>query len=162
MNRDLLIVCLFIGFDLFVLLPIIFTLVVKFGWSPMRRRFPPREIAPDALRRNFQSFRFGILNFGMSIHVAVDEHCLHLIPARFLRWFGAGPVSVPWDAVTIRRRALGGRWISASFDGRSVMGPGWCLALAEPAEAGDQAETPQENISSRARHDRHWQSADHT
>ncbi len=81
-------------FDAALAATIIWT-VLRLIWRPMERNWPAIEPAPDAVRRNFQSFRFGASNFGGCIHVAADESHLHLIPARFLQWFGIGPISVP-------------------------------------------------------------------
>jgi hypothetical protein len=110
-------------------------------WRPLRQRYPARDVAPDAVRRNFQSFRFGAINFGGCIHVAVDEDHLHLIPARLLRWFGASTVSIPWASIAITGRPRLGRILPASFDGRSVAGPAWCLRLAEPPEEQVEGES---------------------
>jgi len=147
MSRDLIIILLIVAFDAFVLIPLVMWGVVKVGWSSMQRAYPSRTPSPDALRRNFQSFRFGIMNFGMSVHVAADEACLHLIPARLLRWFGAGVVSVPWESIRITKRHRGRRWVSASFGGRTVLGPAWCLDLAAPEGRDDHQSNREESPS---------------
>ena len=117
--------------------------ILKLGWSPVMRSWPAREPSPDAVVRQFQSFRFGVMNFSLSIHVAADEDHLHLTPVRALRWVGAGPISVPWASITVKKSSRRGKWTTASFEGMTVLGPSWCLELAEPAAAtsGDPDET---------------------
>ncbi len=127
---------LFVVFDLLVLTPGIIWAVVRVGWSPWMRVYPPLEPSPDAVRRNFQSFRFGLLNFGLSIHVAADDEHLHLIPAKLLRWCSARPISIPWDRIQVEKRSSRRTMIQARVDGKQLMGPAWCLELADPA-AGD-------------------------
>ena len=109
--------------------------ILKLGWAPVMRSWPARTPAPDAVVRNYQSFRFGLMNFSLSIRAAADEEHLHLTPGRLLRWVGAGPISVPWKSITVKKRSRSGKWTTASFDGMTVLGPSWCLDLAEPAEA---------------------------
>ena len=79
------------------------------------------------------------MNFTFCMHVAADETHLHLTPVRVLRWVGAGPISVPWDAITVQKTSRSGKWPTASFGPLCVMGPSWCLQLAEPSE-GDSGE----------------------
>lgn len=108
--------------------------MVRFGWSKLAEAFPAQAIEPDAVRRNFQSFRIGIMNLGYSIHVAADQGYLHLEPARYLRWLGAGPVSIPWDDIEIVKRSRLARWITIKAGSHKITGPEWCLSLAEPVE----------------------------
>ena len=104
-------------------------------------RFPPREPLGAGVRRNYQSFAFGLSNFGGCIHVAVDEDHLHLIPARFARWFGARAMSIPWGAIEPGKRR--GRTMHAKITGTDVKGPAWCLELARPpGEPGPDAQQP--------------------
>ena len=117
--------------------------VMRIGWRPMMNQYPPRDPAPNAVGRNFQSFRFGVINLGFSVHVAADEEHLHLRPAHFLRWCGAGPISVPWSAIRPGKPMLGGKWMTASINGKNVAVPAWCLELANPKSptaAADQAQ----------------------
>lgn len=93
-------------------------------------KFPPRPARPDAVWRRYQSFRFGMSNFGKCIHVGVDEECLHLVPATLARWFGARPMSIPWDAITPGARM--GAMLRATIAGTEILGPAWCLELARP------------------------------
>ena len=133
---------LVIGFIVFDLLFAWFLIwaIMRAGWRPMTIQYPAGDPAPDAVRRNFQSFRFGIMNLGFSVHVAVDEDHLHLMPARILRWCGAGPISIPWSAIQPGKPVMGGKWMTASIDEKAVAGPAWCLALAGPGASGDNDE----------------------
>lgn len=100
-------------------------------WNPIMRAWPPREPGPDAVRRNFQSFSLGLLNLGLSIHVAADDEHLHLTPARLIRWMGAIPASIPWNAM----QPMGGRKATAVKLGHHTMiGPRWCMELVAPAD----------------------------
>ncbi len=95
-------------------------------WRPMLAPFPPQEPAPDAVRRRFQSFGIGIVNMGCSIHVAVDEHYLHLVPLAIWRALGARPASIPWSAM--EPVGTSGRVVRVA--GHRLDGPKWCLELA--------------------------------
>lgn len=119
----------FIALDA-VIAVVVGRLLVSTLWNPLARGHEHVEPLPDAVRRNFQSFRLATANFGYCVHVAVDEKRLHLLPALFLRWFGARPMSIPWEQVNLKRR--GRRWSSVKIGDRGVHGPAWCLNLAEP------------------------------
>lgn len=101
-------------------------------WGPLARRFPPREPAPDAVGRRFQSFSIGMFNLGCCIHVMVDETHLHLTPVKPFRLCGTGPISVPWDAIQIVKRPAWRRLVIAKIGDQTIAGPAWCLELAEP------------------------------
>jgi hypothetical protein len=105
--------------------------IVHFGWAPIAEKFPARAPAAEAVTRRFQSFRIGFLNLGFSIHVTADEHHLHLEPAAYLRLAKARTVSVPWEAINVEKRSRSGRWITVTIDKWKIMGPAWCLQLAE-------------------------------
>ncbi len=117
---------------------IILTFVAIFGitgsalrglWNPLAKAFPAMEPSPDAVRKSFQSFSYGIVNLGLSIHVAVDEHALHMTPIRFLRWFGAKPASIPWDSMDTDVKSPR----KVRVNGQVLHGPKWCLELAAPS-----------------------------
>lgn len=95
-------------------------------WNPLARKFPACEPAPDAVRRSFQSFSYGIVNLGLSIHVAADADHLHLTPSRYL--LGSLPVSIPWTAL----EPIPGSNRKARLDGQVLHGPKWCMELANP------------------------------
>lgn len=103
--------------------------VVNSTWLKIAKAHPGVEPAPDAVRRNFQSFKMNLLNLGLCVHVSVDDAYLHLYPAAFIRWFGARPASVPWAAVEHLGPAMM-RSHKAKIEGVMVWGPAWCLKLA--------------------------------
>lgn len=96
--------------------------------KPIVAAFPPAQPKPDAVARRFQSFRFGMMNFGCCVHVLADEHCLHLRPAWLARLAGLREISIPWEA--IRLGSVRGKWAQATVLGCDVRGPAWCLSLA--------------------------------
>lgn len=116
----------------------VLAIVLRLSWHPHTRAYPAQTPAADAVRRNFQSYRIGLLNLTCMIHTAVDDRFLHLMPAKLLRWLGAQPFSVPWSSIRILKRSRIGDWIAAEVDGRRIFGPAWCLKLADPGE-GDEA-----------------------
>ena len=127
-----------VAFDLF-LLPLIIWAIVNGSWTPLVKRFGHTAPAPDAVRRNFQSYKVGLLNLGLMIHTAVDDQHLHLIPAALGRWMRMRPVSIPWD--DIEPRKLGKRAATIKVAGETVHGPAWALGLAFEQPAPD-AKTP--------------------
>ena len=70
-----------------------------------------------------------MVNLGLSIHVAADEHALHMMPIGFLRLFGAMPASIPWNAM----KADGRNPRKVRINGQVLHGPKWCMELAEPS-----------------------------
>jgi hypothetical protein len=126
--------------------------LVRAGWGPLTRAYPPREAMEGAVTRTFQSFRVRWLNLGLCIHVTADEHHLHLVPARFLRWFGAGPVSVPWRAITVTHRTPRRATVAATFDALPVRGPAWCLDLADGGAPGTSESSGPANAPPPATH----------
>ncbi len=70
-------VLIIIAVDVFIAAALIHT-AVQACWMPIVTAFPPREIPPDAIRRDFQSFSAGILNLTWCIHTAatlrIAEH----------------------------------------------------------------------------------------
>jgi hypothetical protein len=105
--------------------------LVRTGWGTLAEKFPPQPVAPDAVRRDFQSFSFDFYNFGKCVHAAADSGHLHLLPAAFLRWLGCGPMSIPWDRIELRSRRRS--TAKAAVAGIAIKGPAWCLGLADPA-----------------------------
>lgn len=101
-------------------------------------RFPGVEPLPHAERRSFQSFAFGMINLGGSVHVAVDDRFLHLKPTRVARWFGMKPMSVPWDHIQILGKTTFGKKLRVRMGTEEVVGPAWCLGLAEPPRSDER------------------------
>jgi hypothetical protein len=129
-----------VGFSLALDVFLVRTLV-RAGWSTLSDRFPAQPVAPDAIRRDFQSFGFDLYSFGGCVHVAADSSFLHLLPSAFLRWAGCGAMSIPWERIELKscRR----RWAKAQIAGTRVKGPAWCLSLADPGPgAGHAASGP--------------------
>lgn len=128
-------VCLF---DL-LFVPLLVAAVVSTTWSPLADRYPGQPPEPDAVRRNFQSYKIGILNLGMMVHTAADERHLHLLPAALGRWMRMRPVSVPWEAIEpVRLR--GKKYAEVRIGAESVTGPAWALGLAFGESAGEDAD----------------------
>ncbi len=103
-----------------------------------QEKYPPVEPMPGAVTRRFQSFSFGLINAGMSMHVTADESYLHLNPVRFVRWFGMMPLSIPWDAFG-RVTKRGRMYTRVMLDTTTVVGPTWCMSLLD-ADVGDGAD----------------------
>src|SRR5213078_495240 len=113
---------------------VVVRMLISAGWNTVARGRRAEPVGEGAVRRRYQSFSFGIFNFGWSVHVAADERYLHLTPAGFMRWAGAKPVSIPWDEVRLaekqpRRRSLA----RAKIGKTTVVGPRWALELAGPS-----------------------------
>ena len=92
--------------------------------------------------RRFQSFRLGVLHLGFCIHVAADEGHLHLQPAALLRFFEAPTASIPWSSIEIQKRSRTGKSITARINERTLLGPAWCLGLAEPTASETTGRKP--------------------
>lgn len=123
-----------VGFMVAMDLTVVWVLLASFRsghWEPLERAFPAVEVLPGAVRRDFQSFSFGLNNLGYCVHVAADERHLHLMPARLLRWVGCGPMSLPWEAIE-SVKAGGERWRTVRVGKQEFRGPAWCLELAGP------------------------------
>lgn len=116
-----------------ILMPIIIGAAIKNSIGAIATRFPAVEPARDAVMKEFQSFRFGMVNLGKCIHVAVDERHLHLLPAKFARLFGAKAASVPWEEVWVERKVYG-TFMRARIAGQQVLGPEWCLKIADESK----------------------------
>ena len=105
-------------------------------WNALANAHEATEPDAGAVRKNFQTFAIGPVNLGFCVHVAVDEQFLHLLPSRFLKLCGAKPMSVPWEAITMKKK---GKRTSIVMIGRqAVIGPTWCLGIADPGDASSQ------------------------
>lgn len=98
-------------------------------WRPMLKPYPWVEPTEDAVRRNFQSISIDMVNLGLSVHIIADENHLHLVPASFIRVFGASPASIPWSA--LRPHGRHGR--AVKLGSHVIRGPRWCMELADPS-----------------------------
>ena len=130
-SHNVIVIGLFVATDL-VVIPLIIRTIVNGSWGELQNAFPARPVAGGAVLREFQSLRIGTANFGGCVHIAVDEACLHLLPAMFIRWFGAGPVSIPWESLSEVRRTSRGRFAEAVAGRKRLTAPAWALELAEP------------------------------
>jgi hypothetical protein len=98
-------------------------------WNKLARDHPAVEASPDAVRREFQSFRLNMLNLGLSVHVTVDDAHLHLSPAAIIRRVGAKPMSIPWEAIEVEGHGFTRSSMKAKVGSVSLYGPAWCLSL---------------------------------
>ena len=131
-NTAVIVVVLVVLFDL-VLVPLIIYAAIKGGWKKLQDTHPGAEPGPDAVRKNFQSFKIGMMNLGYAVHVAADDKHLHMLPTLLLRRCTAKPISVPWDAIEIKKR---GRWSThAKIAGADLWGPNWCFDLVNPDQS---------------------------
>jgi hypothetical protein len=128
------IVLMMVGMDIAVI-----GAFIRLSWQPLEKRYPETSLKSPSVRKNFQTFAIGMVNFGWCVHVELDDDHLHMIPARFLKWFGCRTISIPWQAVQAglefdrhprrftRKMKLGSQ---------TIAGPKWCLdaasRLAEP------------------------------
>lgn len=124
-------VAAFVIIDLFVIAVVLGAAGRSAGLAKLAAKYPPTEPAPGAVRKGLQSFSFGLINLGGCIHVAVDEHRLHLSPAWLARTLvRMRPMSIPWDAIKPSKYpGRSRRWATVAIDGVDVRGPRWCLDL---------------------------------
>ena len=94
--------------------------------------FPAVPIPVDAEQRRFQSFSFGSVNMGLSIHVAIDDHYLHLTPLGIWQSLGAEPASIPFSKMEPGRTSR-----CVRIDNWTLWGPAWCLARVHNAQDTD-------------------------
>lgn len=129
------------GWTLFWILVVLFVViepvvivwaVIRMVWNKLAEAHPGRPASGDAITRRFQSFRLGIVNLGFAVHATADEGHLHLELIKPLRWLGARRASIPWDAITVVS-AHASRWMTVRIGRYKLLGPRWCLELAEPA-----------------------------
>jgi hypothetical protein len=106
-------------------------LVSSSGLRDLIFKHPAVPPLPGAVRREFQSFSFGLVNLGFCIHAAVDEQRLHLEPAWLARRVGISRgASIPLELVRVKPGSRpGSRYVKATIDGVECAGPRWCLDL---------------------------------
>lgn len=119
-------------FDL-LLVPLIIRAMVTGVWGPLMRKHPPAPLGEESVRKDFQSYRVGLMNLGYCVHTTADTHHLHLEPVRFMRWLGMKPVSIPWEAIE-PLKVRGKRWAKVKVDAQTVWGPLWALQMVFPDE----------------------------
>lgn len=126
------IVLMFLALDVLIVWAIMRTAAATF--ADIAKDNPAVEPEPGAIRKDFQSFKIGLINLGYSIHVAVDASHLHLLPSLTARWIGMKPLSIPWERIKVQRIAkLTGAKVKI---GRHIIcGPKWCFELAAPPPA---------------------------
>lgn len=122
-------------FDLIVV-PLLVKALVNAFWGTLSKRYPAVEPEADAVRKNFQSISSNGLNMGFSVHIAVDAAHLHLYPARFFRWFGAVPVSIPWTDIEHLKSGRLTRYSTIRVPpGKKIGGPAWAFDFAKASGA---------------------------
>ncbi len=120
----------------FVILWAVSRYAVAHFFSPLAGRYPAREPAPGAFRKEFVGFRLhGIFNFGFCLHIDVDDRFVHISPAWLPRLAGACPSSVPREDVQRGTGKGADRLVSGTIGGISVSIAGWVF---EKAEKGPQ------------------------
>ena len=113
-------ILLAVGSPIFIVL--LLHLAFRWLWNRMASPFPPREVPRSATRRCFQSFSWGFVNMGLSIHAATDDTYLHLEPLLLWRLLGAQSASIPFSSMTPTERGRGVR-----INGMTMIGPTWCF-----------------------------------
>ena len=102
-------------------------ILLRASWGQLTK-FPSKPILHPHVRRNFQSFAIGFVNMGGCVHTAIDDEHLHLIPVKFMKWFGCKPVSVPWREIQNHPKPGRSRSTLRVKIGKiDVVGPRWCL-----------------------------------
>ncbi len=123
----LLIVCIMVPVDL----AIVYALLrgpVDDIFNALHKRHPPQEIGTGAMRHNFQSVKKDIVNMGWSVHFAVDDAFVHIMPAAVLRWCGAKASSVPVQLV--REKRASARLPEIAVGEVTLRAPAWVLREA--------------------------------
>lgn len=88
------------------------------------------EPRAGGVRRDFQTIKVGMFNYGACVHIGVDEDHLHLYPASVVRWGGGRAFSVPWDRVEADASRPHRRTWPARINGQKVHAPAWALKIA--------------------------------
>ena len=127
---------LIIVFDLLLAATVV-GLIVRSSWKPLEVFFPAQVPSDTSYGRKFQSFSFGLVNYGFSIHVVIDDEFLHLTPIWIVSQFGLKPISIPWEAIEplpTTKSAI--RTLRVKIRKQTVIGPKWCFELiAMPPQA---------------------------
>jgi hypothetical protein len=126
-------VVVIVGVDL-ILVPLIIRAAMQGGWKVIEKTHPAVEPEPDAVRKDFQSFKIGLMNLGYCVHVACDDKHLHMLPSLLLRVCSGKPMSVPWGSVEVLKRGKFSTQVKIA--GVTLHGPHWCFDLVEPESDG--------------------------
>jgi hypothetical protein len=136
----------FVLIDLFVIWTIL-SYVFRKLWTAFAKDFPPRDVTEPSATKTFQTFRINTMNLGNCVHVTLDDHCLHLNPAKMLRWMGLGRVSIPWETIQRsetkaknRMRGTSPTYREVKIGDSKVTGPAWCfqLVFGEETDGSDE------------------------
>lgn len=119
-----------------IIVPAIIAAAMRSCALPLAERFPAREVEGRAIRREFQSFSFGMVSMGWAMHVTADATHLHLSPSWVARRFRVRAASIPWDEIEVQR--VRGRTATVRIRSMrigEIKGPRWCLERREPLGA---------------------------
>jgi len=104
-------------------------------WKPLERRWPTQPVHEGALTRGFQTFWFGpIARYNMCVHATVDHQHIHITPMAPMRWIGSRVVSLPLDDMVDYKRTAIPLLSEAKIGKRRIVGPTWCMQLAQSDE----------------------------
>lgn len=136
-GQILLLVGVLLFFDLIVV-GAVFGLSAQI-WNGLGKGCTFVEPRPGSVRKDFQSLRIGMFNYGGCVHIAVDEDYLHLYPARVVRVSGGRALSIPWDRVQADASRPERRMWPARINGQKVLAPGWAMKIAVVSERAPSA-----------------------
>lgn len=102
-------------------------------WNELGKGCDYVQPRPGSVRKDFQSMKIGVFNYGSCLHIAVDENHLHLYPAKIIRWVGGRSFSIPWDKVEPDASRPQRRLWPARVNGQKVLAPAWALRIATVA-----------------------------
>jgi hypothetical protein len=112
---------------------VIVSAVFKFSasiWNSLGKNCGSVEPSPGAVRKDFQSIKVGVFNFGACAHIAVDEDHLHMYPAWIVRASGGHAFSIPWSLVVPDASHPARRTWPARINGQRVQAPAWAMRIA--------------------------------
>lgn len=135
------IIIAFVVFDLIVAF-IVARGFTKSMFGELGRIYPPTEPGYLEHDRRAQSFSVGLLNFGFSVRVRVDERSVHLSPEPWMFWTGMPKASIPIEKIKATGQAKKS-WMAHSFEIDSdrshieLRGPKWLWSLLEAGTASN-------------------------
>lgn len=97
-------------------------------FEPLSKKFPPKEMKEGVIEKSFQSLKVGIMNYGLSVHLGVDDEHVHVVPALIFRWCGAKPSSVPISEVSTHKQLEGlrdSKLVEGNVGGIQMSAPAW-------------------------------------